>query len=82
MYKKVYTEESMAIAKVFRSGNSQAVQLPKQFSLASEEVEIFRHGDEIILREKPRSLIRAFELLCELPDPERSDPPPQEHTGL
>ena len=29
----------MAIAKVFRSGNSQAVRLPKQFRLTSDEVE-------------------------------------------
>ncbi len=42
----------MGTARVFRSGNSQAVRLPKQFRLKSEEVEIFRRGDEIVLREK------------------------------
>jgi antitoxin VapB len=72
----------MAIAKVFRSGNSQAVRLPKQFRLTSDEVEIYRRGDEIVLREKPKSLGRAFELLCELPDVEREDGPPQEREGL
>jgi antitoxin VapB len=72
----------MAIAKVFRSGNSQAVRLPKQFRLTSDEVEIFRRGDEIVLREKPRNLARAFELLCDLPDVERDDFPPQEREGL
>lgn len=72
----------MATAKVFRSGNSQAVRLPKQFRLTSDEVEIYRRGDEIILREKPRSLTRAFDLLCELPYVEREDSPPQERKEL
>jgi antitoxin VapB len=72
----------VAIAKVFRSGNSQAVRLPKQFRLTSDEVEIFRRGDEIVLREKTRSLARAFELLSDLPDIEREDGPPQEREGL
>jgi antitoxin VapB len=72
----------MATAKVFRSGNSQAVRLPKQFRLTSDEVEIFRQGDEIVLREKPQSLARAFDLLCDLPDFEREDVPPQEREGL
>jgi len=72
----------MVVAKVFRSGNSQAVRLPKQFRLTSEEVEIYRRGDEIVLREKPRNLARAFELLCDLKDVEREDSPPQEREGL
>ena len=58
----------MSTARVFRSGNSQAVRLPKQFRLKSEEVEIFRRGDEIVLREKDGNLVRAFELLAGLPD--------------
>ena len=68
----------MTIAKVFQFGNSQAVRLPKQFRLTSDEVEIFRQGDEIVLREKSGSLARAFELLCDLPDVEREDGLPQE----
>ncbi len=72
----------MATAKVFQSGNSQAVRLPKQFRLTSDEVEIYWRGDEIVLREKPRTLARAFELLCDLPDVEREDGPPQEREGL
>jgi len=72
----------MVTAKVFRSGNSQAVRLPKQFRLNSDEVEIFRRGDEIVLREKAKDLARAFELLCDLPDLHREDAPPQERDGL
>lgn len=40
-------------AKVFRSGNSQAVRLPKEFRFSVDEVEVSREGDAIILR--PRS---------------------------
>jgi len=29
-------------------------------------VEILRRGDEIVLRERPRNLVRAFELLTKL----------------
>ncbi|MPR12639.1 type II toxin-antitoxin system VapB family antitoxin [Microvirga tunisiensis] len=72
----------MITAKVFRSGNSQAVRLPKQFRLNSDEVEIFRRGDEIVLREKRQDLTRAFELFCDLPDIVRVDSPPQEREGL
>lgn len=57
-----------ATAKVFQSGNSQAVRLPKAFRLQADEVEIFRRGDEIVLREKPRSLAQAFADLAGLPD--------------
>ncbi len=82
IYSLVYTENDMATAKVFQSGNSQAVRLPKQFRLTSDDVEIFRRGDEIVLREKPTTLVRAFELLCGLPDLTREDGPPQEREGL
>jgi antitoxin VapB len=58
----------LSTARVFRSGNSQAVRLPKQFRLKSEEVEIFRRGDEIVLREKDGTMARAFDLLAGLPD--------------
>jgi antitoxin VapB len=76
----------MATAKVFRSGNSQAVRLPKQYRLKSKEVEIYRRGDEIVLREKRGGMVRAFELLASLPDdmevrPRKKDLP-QKRKGL
>jgi antitoxin VapB len=58
----------MGTARVFRSGNSQAVRLPKEFRLKSSEVEIFRRGEEIVLREKQHDMTRAFDLLASLPD--------------
>ena len=76
----------MATARVFRSGNSQAVRLPKQFRLKSDEVEIFRRGEEIVLREKKGGLARAFEILSNLSEDvfkdERKDAPPQTREGL
>jgi len=51
----------MATAKVFKSGNSQAVRLPKAFRVKSKEVEISRRGDEIVLRERAGTMARAFD---------------------
>ena len=56
----------MATARVFRSGNSQAVRLSKEFRLKCTEVEIFRRDDEIVLREKAEGSGRAFEILAGL----------------
>jgi antitoxin VapB len=76
----------MATAKVFRSGNSQAVRLPKQFRLQSKEVEISRRGDEIVLRDKRGTMARAFDLLASLPEDleagTRSKDRPQKRKGL
>ncbi|MGD0989715.1 MAG: type II toxin-antitoxin system VapB family antitoxin [Candidatus Sulfotelmatobacter sp.] len=57
----------MGTARAFKSGNSQAVRLPKQYRFKSKEVEIFRRGDEIVLREKDKDISRAFDLLADLP---------------
>jgi antitoxin VapB len=56
----------MPITKVFRSGNSQAVRIPKQLQFRSQRVEIIKRGDEIILREQPANLSAAFDLLAGL----------------
>jgi antitoxin VapB len=60
----------MATARVFKSGNSQAVRLPKEFRLKGPEVEIFRRGEEIVLRERPkkRTLAEAFHILADMPE--------------
>lgn len=77
----------MASAKVFKSGNSQAVRLPKEFRFHSREVEIFRRGEEVVLREKSKGMARAFELIANLPIDadaieEMHNEPPQERKGL
>lgn len=56
----------MATAKVFKSGNSQAVRLPKEFRFNGDEVDIFRRGDEVVLREKMKGMERAFWLIANL----------------
>lgn len=51
----------MAETTVFQSGNSQAVRLPKEFRFSSKTVEIFRRGNEVVLREKPRTMGEVLE---------------------
>jgi antitoxin VapB len=76
----------MGTARVFRSGNSQAVRLPKEFRFKSKEVEIFRRGDEVVLREKLANMAKAYELILSLPVDfeihDRDNDLPQEREGL
>ena len=65
--------------RIFKSGNSQAVRLPKEFQFDTDEVEIFRRGDEVVLRKKPRNLLEAFKLLAGVEGEfQREQPPMQE----
>lgn len=72
----------MSTAKVFMTGRSQAIRLPKEFRFEGAEVEIFRRGDEVILREKPITAEHFFKVLAQMPEDfyaeERVDEPPQE----
>ena len=72
----------MSTARVFQSGNSQAVRLPKEFRFNSQEVEIYRRGDEVILRERKGSAAEIFDILASFPEDfmtdGRNDLPPQE----
>ena len=77
----------METAMVFKSGNIQAVRLPKKYRFRGKEVEIFRRGDEIVLRERSRGMARAFEILANLPIDvdaveELRKEPPQSREGL
>jgi antitoxin VapB len=58
----------MSKARIFKSGNSQAVRLPKEFRFHVDEVEILRRGAEIVLREPKRNLGQAFRVLGAMPD--------------
>jgi antitoxin VapB len=58
----------MKTAKVFKSGNSQAVRIPKEFQLESDEVEIRRRGDVLILRPKSSSWEPLIESLSKFTD--------------
>lgn len=53
----------MTMTKVFKSGNSQAVRIPKEFQLDIEDVEILRQGDDLIIRKPHRNASALFEVL-------------------
>lgn len=76
----------MKSAKIFKCGNSQALRLPKEFRFEGKEVEIFRRGNDVILREKSKNLKRAYELLTSMPDDffseDRQDLPPQKRESF
>jgi antitoxin VapB len=85
----------MPIAKVFESGDSQVVHLPEEFHFASDEVEIFRRGNEVVLREKPPqekspqekpdNLLPVLDILASLPEDfmeDDQDIPPPKRKGL
>jgi len=58
----------MKTAKIFRSGNSQAVRIPKEFRLEGDEVEIQRHGVALVLRPKRGSWTAWTESLKKFTD--------------
>lgn len=76
----------MTYARIFQSGNSQAVRLPKEFRFDADQVEIFRQGNDIVLRQVPVSATAVFDLLSSLPADfmaeGRQDTPPQEREAF
>jgi antitoxin VapB len=68
-------------AKLFKSGGSQAVRLPREFRFADQqEVLIFRQGDRVILEPVRRTWSQEFLALAgSAPDfPYPEEPPPAE----
>jgi antitoxin VapB len=79
------------VAKVFMSGRSQAVRLPKAYRFDCAEVEVTREGDAVVLRprraEPWADLVAALEALDangfgEAFAAGREQPPQQERPGL
>jgi len=72
----------MITTRVFKSGNSQAVRIPKEFQFDVVELEIFQRGEEVILRKKQNNLSDVMDIFASLPDDfmenGRDDAPPQE----
>ena len=58
----------MNTAKVFKSGNSQAVRLPKEFQFSEDEVYIKKVGRTIVLFPKDDPWLLFRESLSEFPD--------------
>ncbi len=56
----------MEIAKIFMTGHSQAVRIPKKYRFNAAEVAIRRHGNSVILTPIPtEKTLQAFlELPC------------------
>ena len=83
VYTPKYIQEStIMMTRVFKSGNSQAVRIPKEFQLDVAEIEIIQRGEELILRKKQNNLSDVLDLFATLPDDfmqeGRTDPAPQE----
>jgi antitoxin VapB len=72
----------MKTAKVFKSGNSQAVRIPKEFHLEGEEVEIRKRGASLVLKPRKKSWAALIESLAKFTDDfmaqERNQPPAQD----
>jgi antitoxin VapB len=86
---RIYTPQRrpwVVFARVFKSGTSQAVRLPKEFRLEVDRVEIFRRGNELVLRERPASAGAVLDVLAKFPDDfmadGRDDAVPQEREPL
>jgi antitoxin VapB len=60
--------DAVNTAKVFQSGNIQAVRIPKEFRLEGEEVEILRRGGSLILRPARKSWAALIESLGKFSD--------------
>lgn len=58
----------MSMARVIQSGDHQAIELPAGFHFDSDEVEIYRRGDEVVLRQKPKNATAIYDLLASLPE--------------
>ncbi|MHB8380820.1 MAG: antitoxin [Candidatus Binataceae bacterium] len=76
-----------ATAKVFTTGRSQAVRIPKEYRFACDEVTIEREGVRVILTPRPRSWREYFahshKFTDDYPDPEQiADAPAQAREKL
>jgi antitoxin VapB len=79
-------EAAMEIARVFWSGRSQAVRLPKDYRFESKEVRIRRHGPAVILEPIPTDWAWLDELSGSLDadfvEAAQAQPPMQERPEL
>lgn len=58
----------MTIARVIQAGSHQTIELPEEFHFDSDEVEIIRSGNDVILRQRPKNAAKIFDLISSLPD--------------
>lgn len=75
----------MDTAKVFKSGNSQAVRLPKKYALEATEVFIERRGESLVLTPRKGAWDDFWAGLDRFSEDfmsDRDQPPMQERDGL
>ncbi len=57
----------MRIAKVFKSGNSTAIRIPKTIALKSHQFKIIEgKNGEIILQPEQKNIAKAYDLLTQM----------------
>jgi antitoxin VapB len=75
----------MKTAKVFKSGNSQAVRLPKEFQVDAKEMAIFKQDGDIVLRPLSKTwkdyLERGRRFTEDFPN-RMGDQPPEERNEI
>lgn len=73
IYTGIYEPMNAYRTKTFKSGNSEAVRLPKELGFGIDvEVEIVGHGDEVTIRRKPKKTMKELvAALREMPKPSR-----------
>lgn len=54
--------------KIFQSGNSQAIRIPKDMAFKSKDVEIHKHGNVLIITEVPSDWDHMFKALTQFSD--------------
>jgi antitoxin VapB len=76
----------MDVAKVFWSGRSQAVRLPKEYRFDTDKVRIRRHGQSVILEPIPQDWTWLDALMGPLDEDfaraATEQPPPQDRREL
>lgn len=55
-------------AALFKSGNSQAIRLPKKFQMRGKRVSLELRGGALIVRELPTTMAQLMQALPYLPD--------------
>lgn len=55
-----FGNSTMATARLFNLGNSQAVRIPARFRMKAREVEIFERDGDLVLRPKAENAAEFF----------------------
>ena len=73
--KKQFLMMQMRKTRVFQSGNSRAVRLPKDFQLSLGPVNIYMRDNEIIIRKTPMKIGELWKSVPKLPSDAKLEVP-------